>query len=87
MSKSVSKVQAEQAAAKRKRTMTLAAVGLAVLVAIGVIIAVSGGSEKKTPTSASNLNHVAETKALFAGIPQTGKVLGNPNAKRSESVV
>ncbi len=81
MSKSVSKIQAEQAAAKRKRTMTLAAIGLAVLVAVGVIIAVSGGSDKKTVTSASNLNHAAETKALFAGIPQHGKILGNPNAK------
>ena len=82
MSKSVSAAQAEQAAAKRKRTMTIAGIVLAVLVAAGVAIALAGGSDKKeSPSSASSLSGVAETKALFKGIPQTGNILGDPDAK------
>ena len=80
MSKSVSAVQAAEAAAKRKRNITIAAIVLGVLVIAGIVIALSGGSDKKQTASAANLNKVAETKALFAGIPQTGKILGDPKA-------
>lgn len=81
MSKSISAVQAEAAAAKRKRTTMIAGLVLGVLVIVGILIAVSGGSSKKTVSAASKLNNVAATKALFAGIPQHGKILGNPKAK------
>lgn len=80
MSKSVSAAQAEAAAAKRRRTITIAAVVLGVLVIAGVAIALSGGSDKKSGGSASNLQKVAESKALFTGIPQSGTVLGDPKA-------
>ena len=80
MSKSVSAVQAEEAAAKRKRNITIAAIVLGALVVVGLVIALSGGSEKKPATDAASLNKVAETKALFAGIPQNGKILGDPKA-------
>jgi len=80
MSKSVSAVQAEEAAAKRKRNITIAAIVLGVLVAAGIAIALAGGSSKKKTADASNLVKVADTTALFAGIPQNGKVLGDPKA-------
>lgn len=81
MSKSVSAVQAEQAAAQRKRNITIAAIVLAVLVAAGIAIALAGGGDKKKTSSAAKLNNLAATKALFAGVPQHGKILGDPKAK------
>lgn len=81
MSKSVSAVKAEEAAARRKRTVTIASIVLGVLVVAGIAIALAGGSDKKTATSASNVKNVAETKALFAGLPQQGITLGDPKAK------
>ena len=81
MSKSVSAVQAEQAAARRKRNITIASIVLGVLVVAGIAIALAGGSEDEPKADASNLTKVAETKALLAGIPQDGKILGDPKAK------
>ena len=81
MSKSVSAVQAEQAAARRKRNITIASIVLGVLVVAGIAIALAGGSDKKTTADSSSLTKVAETKALFAGIPQQGNTLGDPKAK------
>lgn len=81
MSKSVSAVQAEQAAARRKRNITIASIVLGVLVVAGIAIALAGGSEDEPKADASNLTKVAETKALLEGIPQQGITLGDPKAK------
>lgn len=60
----------------------IAAVGIAV----GLVVAsqVGSGGDKKaaatTATAVEQVNGAAETAALFNGIPQTGNVLGKPDA-------
>jgi protein-disulfide isomerase len=64
---------------QRKRRLAIFGGAVLVLIAaVAVVIAVSsGGSGSTTPTTAA----VATAKSEFAGIPQKGNVLGNPNAK------
>jgi protein-disulfide isomerase len=81
------RLEQEQAAAavdaRRKRLTQLGALlAAAVVVVVVAIVISSGGSEKKSSGAGTGgaLQGVAETKSLFAGIPQKGITLGNPNA-------
>ena len=62
---------------RKRRLAIFGGAVLVVIAAVAVISAVSGGSGSTTPTTAA----VATAKSEFAGIPQKGNVLGNPNAK------
>jgi protein-disulfide isomerase len=72
--------------ARRRRLIRLGAVGGAAALVVAVLIAVStsqsgsrGATSTASPSSAS-VSGAAATTALFAGIPQHGTTLGNPNA-------
>ncbi|MGB2953763.1 MAG: thioredoxin domain-containing protein [Gaiellaceae bacterium] len=75
---------------ERRRASPKVLVGAAlalVLIVVGVVaaLALSGGSSSsaKTPTRGSLTNalpNAADAQHLFAGIPQSGNVLGSPNA-------
>jgi protein-disulfide isomerase len=69
-------------ATRRKRITQLAGVGVVVIVAIVVIlIATGGGSSKKAPPKQSEVTSIArQVNADLAGIPQSGRTIGNPNA-------
>jgi protein-disulfide isomerase len=66
---------------QRKRRLLIFGAGLLVVIAVvAIVIAVSSGgssSSTSTPTAAT----AAPAKSEFAGIPQTGNVLGDPKAK------
>lgn len=80
-------------AQRRRRLALVGAVLVALIAAVAVAIAVSSGGGSSNSTSGSSgstssaaagssqLKGVADVQAEFAGIPQTGNVLGNPNAK------
>ncbi len=75
--------QASQTQARRRRYMQLGGVALVALVVIGVVVAISASSSSKTGTKAHTTagNQArAEVVSLLSGIPQSGNVLGNPNA-------
>lgn len=81
------RLEQEQAAAagdaRRKRLIRLGALLAAAAVVVIVAIAISsGGSDEKSSGAAAGgeLQGVAETKSLFAGIPQKGITLGDPDA-------
>jgi protein-disulfide isomerase len=71
-------------AMRRKRLSQLAVVGTVVVIAIVVIAVVaSGGSSSKTAPPAGSkaqTTAVAAVNGTIGGIPQSGAVLGNPNA-------
>ena len=75
---------AEAAAARRKRRtyQLLAALGAAlVVVVVAVLVSTSGGGGKtKNASSGGGLAGLSETKAMLAGLPQSGDTLGKPNA-------
>lgn len=68
----------------KRRLMILAGIVLAaaVIVVIAIILS-SGGSDKKRAggEGGAGLANVAEVKAIYTGIPQSGITLGDPNAK------
>lgn len=80
----------ERAAAERaqraRRTRMLGGVLVAAVVVVGVIIAISVGSNNPTPkavkagSTASKAN-VTAVSQLLSGIPQSGQTLGSPSAK------
>jgi protein-disulfide isomerase len=70
--------QEAQAAARKRRMMLLGGVLAAAVAVIAVVIVISQ-SGTKDPVSAEEGQTQANT--LFAGIPQTGNVLGDPDAK------
>jgi protein-disulfide isomerase len=77
--------EAEAARARRnRRRWQLGAVvaAAAVVVVIAIAVSSSGGSGNATkpPAKGSPATGVAQTNALFAGIPQKGNTLGNPKA-------
>ena len=79
------RVRAEQKAGgsgeQRTRLLQIAAgaVFLAVVVVVVLIVANSGGED--SGGDAGNLEGTSEVQQLFAGIPQEGLVLGEPDAK------
>jgi protein-disulfide isomerase len=76
--------EAAAADASRKRRITqLAGVGAVVVVAIVVILIATGGggsSTPKVPTAKEQPKIAQEVSAELAGIPQSGRTIGNPNA-------
>jgi len=75
--------QAEAAGALRRARLTRLGIVVAVVVAVIVVIliATGGGSKKGIPKTAQAKNQtVTEVTALVGGIPQSGKLLGNPRA-------
>jgi protein-disulfide isomerase len=67
-----------QASARRRRRNTVVAAVAAALVVLGVgIIGTRGGG---TAAGARAVTGAAFSRELFAGIPQHGAILGNPNA-------
>ena len=70
-------------ATRRKRITQLAGVAAVVVVAIVVILVATGGggSTKKTAATPKEQNKLAqEVNAELAGIPQSGRTIGNANA-------
>jgi protein-disulfide isomerase len=67
-----------QAAAARKRRLTM--LGGAVAVAVVVIVAAILISQSGTKDAPSQAEATSTANTLFAGIPQTGNVLGDPKA-------
>jgi protein-disulfide isomerase len=68
----------EQAAAARKRRlMLLGGVLAAAVVVIVVVVLVSQSGTEEQPSAAEGTQ---QANTLFAGIPQTGNVLGDPDA-------
>jgi protein-disulfide isomerase len=86
----MAKVGSQEAAlqARRKRRlMWVTGIVLAAITAVAIVIAVSsggGGSKSSSSTTASDgtagLKGVAAVTSEFKGIPQSGNVLGSPNA-------
>ncbi len=75
--------QAEAAGAVRRTRLTRLGIVVAVVVAaiVVILIATGGSSKKGIPKTAQAKNQtVAEVSSLVGGVPQNGKVLGNPNA-------
>lgn len=78
---------AERAAASaqargRRLRILLGIIGVAAVVLVVVIVAGGGGGSKKKPTAATGaaVAGATESRAMLTGIPQSGKVLGNPKA-------
>ena len=77
--------EAESAKAVRRTRMTqLGVVVAVVVVAIVVVLVATGGSSTKAPKietrSAQSQSTVAAVNSVVGGIPQSGNVLGSPNA-------
>ncbi len=75
--------EAEAASAVRRTRLTRLGIVVAVVVAaiVVILIATGGGSKKGIPkTAQAKTATVSEVTSLVGGIPQNGKVLGNPNA-------
>jgi protein-disulfide isomerase len=77
--------EAESAKAVRRTRLTqLGVVVAVVVVAIIVVLVATGGGTKKAPKietqSAESQSTVAAVNSVVGGIPQSGNILGNPNA-------
>jgi protein-disulfide isomerase len=75
--------QAEAAREARRKRLSLLGVVVAVVVAAVVVILLATGSSSKkavTKESPQAPKTASEVNALLAGIPQSGNVLGSPNA-------
>jgi protein-disulfide isomerase len=81
--KALEQQQTEQQA-RRKRLMQIGGIVGVAIVVIAVVVAISasgGGSTAPTSNTQSSAKKAqTEVTALLAGIPQSGNVLGNPNA-------
>jgi protein-disulfide isomerase len=73
---------AAAAATRRRRLTRLGAVVAAAAAVVVVLIAISGGSGGSggSPAASGPVAGAAASRALLAGIPQRGAVLGDPNA-------
>ncbi|MCW3015734.1 MAG: hypothetical protein JWO02_2826, partial [Solirubrobacterales bacterium] len=74
---------AGRAARKRRLSILGAIVAAAAVLVLVAVIVTSGGSDKKITPNASSGAAVAgvkESTAMLSGIPQSGRVLGNPKA-------
>ncbi len=74
---------ASSGAENKSRRNVIVAVVVAVIVAgAAIALITSGGDDDSTTktTSAAVVKGTAETKALFAGIPQKGNTIGSPDA-------
>jgi protein-disulfide isomerase len=69
-----------RASANRRRRLTAVAVVLAAVLAVAVAIAAGSGRTRPTAATGAPVAGVAYSRALLAGIPQNGLVLGNPSA-------
>jgi len=68
-------------AARRTRMIQLGGVIGAAVVIVVVILLATGGGNKAGPVTGNQKNkEVAAVTSLIGGIPQSGNVLGNPNA-------
>src|SRR5436190_1129401 len=78
-------------AQRRRRLLIFGGIVLAAIVVVGIVIAASSGgsgnksnsastSAPKTASNPSGLKGVSAISSAFAGIPQTGNVLGKANA-------
>jgi protein-disulfide isomerase len=75
--------QQSQHDARRRRLMQLGGVGLIAVVVIAIVVAISasgGGSHAASSESTTGKKAQQEVASLVSGIPQSGNVLGNPNA-------
>jgi protein-disulfide isomerase len=76
--------QAEAARAVRRTRLAQLGivVGVVIVAIVVVLIATGSGGKTKAPTAGSKAagQTSAEVTSLLAGIPQSGNVLGNPNA-------
>ena len=75
-----------QRAKRKKMIIILAGLLTALVLAGGLIVFSQQGAQKDAPVAVkagdtSSLKNVSENNALFAGIPQDGLTLGNPDAK------
>jgi protein-disulfide isomerase len=68
-------------AARRKRMIQLGSVlGAVVVIVVVILVATSGGGSTASSTGPTAKKEAATVSALIKGIPQSGNVLGNPNA-------
>jgi protein-disulfide isomerase len=69
--------QEAQAAARKRRLMLLGGVLVAAIAVVAVVVVISQSGTTDAPTKAEG---TSQANTLFAGIPQNGNVLGDPNA-------
>jgi protein-disulfide isomerase len=69
----------QQAQARRRRLMQIGGIALVAVVVIGIVVAITSGGKSTAPPP-PNAKTTAEVNTLLAGIPQSGNVLGSPNA-------
>jgi protein-disulfide isomerase len=68
-------------AARRRRTIQLGGViGVVVVIVVVIVLATSGGTKSGLVGGGSKNPEVAAVKMLIGGVPQSGNVIGNPNA-------
>jgi protein-disulfide isomerase len=68
-------------AARRTRMLQLGGViGAAVVIVVVILLATGGGKKEGLATGSQKTSEVAVVHSLIGGIPQSGNVLGNPNA-------
>jgi protein-disulfide isomerase len=75
--------ESEAAAAKRRARLTQLGIVVAIVVAAVVVILIAtggGGTKKVAPHSTAANETVTAVNTLIDGIPQSGNVLGDPNA-------
>ena len=65
------------AAARKRRLMLLGGVLVAAIAVIAVVVVISQSGTEEEPTAAEGTQ---QANTLFAGIPQEGNVLGDPDA-------
>jgi protein-disulfide isomerase len=67
--------------ARRTRMLQLGGViGAAVVIVVVILLATGGGKKEGLATGSQKNSEVAVVHSLIGGIPQSGNVLGNPNA-------
>ena len=69
--------QEAQAAARKRRLMMLGGVLVAAIAVVAVVVVISQSGTEDKPSAAEGTQ---QANTLFAGIPQTGNVLGDPDA-------
>ena len=69
--------QEAQAAARKRRLTLLGGVLVAAIAVVAVVVVISQSGTKDAPSKAEG---TTQANTLFAGIPQTGNVLGDPKA-------
>jgi protein-disulfide isomerase len=72
--------QERASASRRRRLQALAGAVVAAAAVVAVAVAMAGGGGRANASSGGRLNGVSFSDSLFAGIPQHGTVLGQPNA-------